>query len=110
MSADKTIIGNRRHLWRSRWAAIGAAVAVTFGGGGLFVVNAASGAPSSVVSIDPVRILDTRTDVGLAGPFVSAVSQKLQVTGCGPGWCDGSVVERDGGGTVGGWVLVGASR
>jgi len=70
-----------RWLWRSRWAAIGAAVAVTFGGGGLFVANAASSVPSSVVTIDPVRILDTRTDVGLAGPFVSGVSQKLQVTG-----------------------------
>jgi len=81
MSADTTNIGNRRHLWRSRWAAIGVAVAVTFGGGGLFVTNGASGAPSSVVSIDPVRILGTRTDVGLPGPFVSAVSQKLQVTG-----------------------------
>jgi hypothetical protein len=34
-----------------------------------------------VVTIDPVRILDTRTDVGLPGPFVSAISQKLQVTG-----------------------------
>jgi hypothetical protein len=71
----------RRRLWRSRWAAIGAAVVVTFGGGGLFVANAASSLPSSVVTIDPVRILDTRTDVGLPGPFVSAVSQKLQVTG-----------------------------
>lgn len=70
-------------LWRSRWAAIGAAVAVTFGGGGLFVANAATSAPSSVVMIDPVRILDTRDplDIGLPGPFVSAVSQKLQVTG-----------------------------
>jgi hypothetical protein len=73
----------RRGLWRSRWAAIGAAVAVTLGGGGLFVANAASSVPSSVVTIDPARILDTRdpVDVGLAGPFVSAVSQKLQVTG-----------------------------
>jgi hypothetical protein len=73
----------RRRLWRSRWAAIGAAVAVTFGGGGLFVANAASSPPSSVVTIDPVRILDTRdpVNVGLPGPFVSAVSQKLQVTG-----------------------------
>ncbi len=47
----------------------------------MFAVQAASSVPSSVVTIDPVRILDTRTDVGLAGPFVSAVSQKLQVTG-----------------------------
>jgi hypothetical protein len=71
----------RRGLWRSRWAAIGAAVAVTLGGGGMIAVNAASSPPSSVVTIDPIRILDTRTDVGLPGPFVSAVSQKLQVTG-----------------------------
>ena len=34
-----------------------------------------------MVTVDPVRILDTRTDVGLPGSFVSAVSQKLQVTG-----------------------------
>lgn len=54
---------------------------MTLGGGGLFVANAATSVPSSVVTIDPVRILDTRTDVGLPGPFVSAVSQKLQVTG-----------------------------
>ena len=70
-----------QRLWRSRWAAIGAAVAVSVGGGGLFVANAASSPASSVVTIDPLRILDTRSDVGLAGPFVSMVSQKLQVTG-----------------------------
>ena len=73
--------GRFNAVWRSRWAAIGAAIAVTLGGGGIFVANAASSAPSSVVTIDPVRILDTRTDIGLPGPFVSAMSQKLQVTG-----------------------------
>ncbi len=71
----------RRGLWRSRWAAIGAAVAITLGGGGIFVAQAASSPPSSVITIDPVRILDTRTGVGLVGPFVSAVPRKLQVTG-----------------------------
>ena len=75
-------MGDRR-LMRSRWAAIGAAVAVSLAGGGAFFANAATSDPSSVVTIDPVRILDTRTDVGLAGPFVSPVSQKLQVTGAG---------------------------
>jgi len=74
-------VSGRGGLWRSRWAAVGAAVAVTFGAGGLFAVQAASSDPSSVVTIDPVRILDTRTDVGLAGPFASQVSQKLRVTG-----------------------------
>jgi hypothetical protein len=33
------------------------------------------------VSGTPTRILDTRTDVGLNGPFVSGVSQTLQITG-----------------------------
>jgi hypothetical protein len=71
---------------RSRWAAIGAAVAVSLGAGGIVAVNAASSVPSSVVTIDPVRILDTRDplNIGLPGPFVSATSQKLQVAG-GPG-------------------------
>jgi len=73
--------GGRMHVRRSRWAAVGAAVAVSIGGGGLFVANAASSPASSVVTIDPVRILDTRTDLGLPGPFVSPASQKLQVTG-----------------------------
>ena len=77
---------DRAPLWRSRWAAIGAAVAVAVGGGGLFVANAASGPVSSVVTIDPIRILDTRDPVnlGLAGPFVSAVSLDLTVTGSIP--------------------------
>lgn len=41
---------------------------------------------STVVSVEPARILDTRdpVDVGLAGPLVSPVSQKLQVTGTVP--------------------------
>lgn len=73
----------RSRLWRSRWAAIGAAVAVTLGGGGLFAVSAAS-PESSTVAIDPARILDTRTDVGLADPFVSPVPQDLKVTGSIP--------------------------
>lgn len=75
----------RRGLWRSRWAAIGAAVAVTLGGGGLFAANAAS-PESSVVTLEPVRILDSRdpTNVGLIGPFVSPVAQDLKVTGSVP--------------------------
>jgi hypothetical protein len=58
-------------------------VAVVLGSGGLYLAQAAGGSESSVVAIDPVRILDTRdpVNVGLPGPFVSAVSQKLQVTG-----------------------------
>ena len=71
-------------MWRSRWAAMGAAIAVSLGAGGMFVAQAAPGASeSTIVTVTPERIMDTRdpVNVGLAGPFVSAVSQKLQVTG-----------------------------
>jgi hypothetical protein len=41
---------------------------------------------STVVSVTPTRVLDTRDPVnlGLAGPFVSPVSQKLQISGSIP--------------------------
>jgi hypothetical protein len=74
-------------MWRSRWAAIGAAVAVSLGAGGLFVAQAAPGpSESTIVTVTPERILDTRDPVnlGLAGPFTSPVAQKLQVTGSIP--------------------------
>lgn len=72
-------------IGRSRWAAIGAAVAVSLGAGGIMWTNAAS-PESSVVTIDPVRIMDTRdpNDLGLPGPFVSATGQDLKVTGSIP--------------------------
>ena len=43
-------------------------------------------AESTVVSVTPARILDTRdpTNLGLPGPFTSPVGQKLQVTGSVP--------------------------
>ncbi len=78
---------DRPRMWRSRWAAIGAAVAVTLGTGGLVAVQAASSPPSSVVMINPVvRVLDTRpeSNVGLAGPFQRGTSRTLQVTGTIP--------------------------
>lgn len=71
-------------MWKSRWAAIGAAVAVSIGGGGIFLASAAPGpAESTVVMVTPARVLDTRDPVnlGLSGPFISPVSQKLQITG-----------------------------
>jgi len=85
ITLEKQPVDNARtSLWRSRWAAIGAAVAVSLGAGGMFVAQAAPGASeSTIVSVAPERILDTRNgnDIGLPGPFVSAASQKLQVTG-----------------------------
>jgi hypothetical protein len=73
-----------RRGWRSRWAAVGAAVAVSLGaGGGFLIADAANGPESGLVMVDPLRILDTRdpVDLGLRGPFVSPIAQKLQVTG-----------------------------
>lgn len=50
--------------WVIRWAAIGAAVAVTLGAGGLVGVDAASeGTSPAFIPVDPVRIWDSRTDV-----------------------------------------------
>lgn len=75
----------RTSMWRSRWAAFGAAVAVSLGAGGVLVSQAAPGAEeSTIVNVAPERILDTRDDLGLAGPFVSTVSRKLAVTGAVP--------------------------
>ncbi len=49
-------------VWRSRWAAAGAAIAITFGGGGLFAASALgnSNDASVLVPVVPVRVLDTR--------------------------------------------------
>ena len=67
-----------KSLIRSRWAAIGAAVAVTLGGGGLIGVSAASGDASSLKTLTPTRIMDTRQ--GSDGK-VSGETVALQVTG-----------------------------
>lgn len=67
-------------MWRSRWAAVGAAVAVTIGAGGIYSVGAATD-PSSFVAITPVRVLDTRIGAGLDGAFTSGTPRQLDVTG-----------------------------
>ena len=85
--ASEGVLMKDRWVWRSRWAAVGAAVAVSIGGGGLFLASAAPGvAESTVVMVSPARVLDSRdpNNLGLSGPFVSAVSQKLKVTGAIP--------------------------
>lgn len=71
-----------RRAWRSRWAAVGAAVAVSLGGGGFFVASAAvNPAESSFVPVDPVRVVDSRSAVGVAGPLSSLDDQDVKVTG-----------------------------
>lgn len=58
---------------RSRWAAIGAAVAVTLGAGGIgFVAAAPSQGGPVLVSITPCRLVDTRPDTAV-GPRRAAL-------------------------------------
>jgi|GEM_PF-3175630 len=64
----------RRGGWRSRWAAIGAAAAVTFGGGGLFAANAASSAPSSIVSPSANGFLSVRPGDATGAPSTSSLN------------------------------------
>lgn len=59
--------GKPSGAWRSRWAAVGAAVAVTLGAA-TSPVTAASSEAASFVGVEPTRILDTRSDVGLKAP------------------------------------------
>jgi hypothetical protein len=61
-------------------------------------VDAVNPAESSIISVTPQRILDTRdpNNIGLNGPFVSQVSQKLQVTGSVPTATGTKVVVPDG--------------
>lgn len=66
-------------MFRSRWAAIGAAVAVTLGGGGLIGVSAAD-TSSTLVPIAPVRVLDTRAS-DMVGDINDGASITVQVTG-----------------------------
>ena len=67
---------------RTRWAAIGAACAVTLGGGTFGIVQASvsSGDRAIYVPISPVRVLDTRSDVGVA-TIEDATPALLTVTG-----------------------------
>lgn len=77
---------------RTRWAAIGAAVAVTLGAGGLAVTNAAGDSdPSAFSSITPCRLADTRpgdANVGdKASPLGPGEVHTLEATGAS-GNCD----------------------
>lgn len=51
--------GTRRGMWRTRWAAVGAAVAVVAGAGGIGFASAAGEQPVSV-AVAPCRLFDTR--------------------------------------------------
>ncbi len=80
---------NNRALWavRTRWAAIGAAIAVSIGGGGLVITHAAvsSGERDAFVPIAPCRVFDTRsgpTNVGpRSTPIGAGETYTQQITG-----------------------------
>jgi len=77
----------RRTVSRVRWSAIGAAVAITLGGGGLLTTSASvdSGNRSIFVPITPCRLMDTRPAPDNIGPrstpIGSGESYIAQVTG-----------------------------
>jgi len=72
---------------RVRWAAIGAAVAVTLGAGGLMTATAVqnSGEKSTFVAITPCRVMDTRPAPQTVGPRSTplgpAETHTIQITG-----------------------------
>ena len=75
------------HALRIRWAAIGAAIAVSLGGGVTLFAQAETAPTSSstFVAVAPVRVLDTRDAFVLwAGPFVTGVPHDVKVTGSIP--------------------------
>ncbi|MGD9794283.1 MAG: hypothetical protein AB7V43_12460 [Acidimicrobiia bacterium] len=83
---------SRPSLWRSRWAAVGAAVAVTLGAGGLVFADAAPssgpGSTGSYHAVTPQRILNTRPGSanvgGITGPVGPDAAITLTVAGVSP--------------------------
>jgi hypothetical protein len=58
-----TPLPTRPRAHRARWAAIGAAIAVSLGAGGLGIVHAtAPDGASAYIPIEPCRLVDTRSD------------------------------------------------
>src|SRR6185503_7541724 len=70
-----------KEVWRSRWAAAGAAIAITFGGGGLLAASAQGthGDASALVPVVPVRVLDTRLSTSSIHTFGGATTETLSL-------------------------------
>lgn len=67
---------------RIRWAAIGAAIAVSLGGGTMLIANASNNVGTSAFApVDPIRVLDTRADGKVGALDGSGDPRTLQVTG-----------------------------
>jgi len=72
---------------RTRWAALGAAVAVTLGAGGIGLVDAAktSGDRPVTITIEPCRLRDTRPDKAVGGRTTPlGPSEAYTIKGTGP--------------------------
>lgn len=69
-----TTTAERGRMWRSRWAAIGAAMAVIAGIGGVGAAFATSNTPVTV-SVTPCRLVDTRAGGGNVGPRSTPLGQ-----------------------------------
>jgi len=67
-------------LNRTRWAAIGAAIAITLGGGSLIGVSASS-TESTFVPVEPGRILDTRSTTPIGADNAYGTPLRLKVAG-----------------------------
>ena len=76
-------MGRSGALVRTRWAAFGAAVAVSLGAGGMHLAGAtvSTGDKPVYVSVPGDRILDTRNNIGLTGLFFDGSPRDLRVTG-----------------------------
>lgn len=81
--ADQDTMGRTATLVRSRWAAIGAAVAVSLGAGGVGLAHAAGSDASVFHAVTPVRVFDTRDGTGgvPAAPVASGSSITVAVGG-----------------------------
>src|SRR5687767_13453750 len=72
---------------RTRWATVGAAVAVMFGGGGLMTASATvdSGSRPVLIPITPCRVMDTRPGGDNVGPRATPLgtdeTHSIQVRG-----------------------------
>jgi hypothetical protein len=66
---------------RTRWAAIGAAVAVSIGGGAVFVANAATTTAEEFRAIEPCRLLDTRSGTSQLGMWSGRIGPTAPLTG-----------------------------
>ena len=70
---------------RTRWAAVGAAIAVTLGAGGLVGVSASPEVSQSVFTpVNPVRVMDTRGEGKIGSLDGTGGPRQLKVTGTIP--------------------------